>query len=212
MTTDWLSRWESGHIGWHQSGGSSALRKFWPGAGSSERVLVPLCGKSPDLLWLAQQGHEVTGVELSEIAARAFFDEADLEFEVRNSDGFKWFRNLQQNITIACGDYFSFSDKPFDALYDRAALIALSPDLRPKYIQHTKTLLIPDASQLLLTLEYDQSKANGPPFSVMSDEVKSYWPEIRRAGDRVDTKNSPPKFREAGIKEVVEAVWVSNQN
>ncbi len=167
-----------------------------------------MCGKSPDLLWLAKQGHEVTGVELSEIAVRAFFDEAGLEFEVTKAGELKWFRNLQQNITIACGDYFSFSDKPFDALYDRAALVALPAHTRPKYIQHTKTLLKPGAAQLLLTLEYDQSKANGPPFSVMSDEVKSYWPGLRRAGDRADTKNSPPKFREAGISAVIEAVWV----
>ena len=207
--TDWLSRWESGHIGWHQSGGSVALRKFWPGAGCGERVLVPMCGKSPDLLWLAKQGHDVTGVELSEIAVRAFFDEAGLEFEVTKAGELKWFRNLQQNITIACGDYFKFSDKPFDALYDRAALVALPAHTRPKYVQHTKTLLKPGAAQLLLTLEYDQSKANGPPFSVMSDEVKSYWPGIRRVGHRADTKNSPPKFREAGIYEVVEAVWVT---
>jgi len=49
-------------------------------------------------------------------------------------------------------------------------------------------------------------------MSVLSDEVKNYWPGLRRAGDRVDTKNSPQKFREAGIKEVVEAVWVSKQD
>lgn len=211
MTIDWLSRWENGHIGWHQSGGSAALRKFWPGAGSGERVLVPLCGKSPDLLWLAAQGHEVTGIEVSEKAVRAFFDEAELEFEMAKAGELKWFRNLQRNITIACGDYFSFSDKPFDALYDRAALVALPAQVRPEYIQHTKTLLKPDAAQLLLTLEYDQSKANGPPFSVLSEEVERYWPDIRRVADRADTKNSPPKFREAGIKEVVEAVWVTEQ-
>ena len=209
MTTDWFSHWEGGRIGWHQSGGSAALRKFWPGAGCGKRVLVPLCGKTPDLLWFAQQGYEVTGVELSEIAVRAFFGESDLEFEVTKVDGLKWFRNLQKNITVVCGDYFSFSDKPFDALYDRAALAALSPHARVKYIQHTKTLLKPDAAQLLLTLEYDQSKVNGPPFSVMPDEVKSYWPRLRRAGSRTTAKNSPSKFHEAGICEVVEVVWVT---
>jgi thiopurine S-methyltransferase len=212
MTTDWLSRWESGHIGWHQTDGSAALRKFWPGVGYGNRVLVPLCGKSPDLLWLAQQGCDVTGVELSEIAVRAFFDEAGLKFGIKKTNGLKRFQSLQQNITIACGDYFRFSDKPFDALYDRASLVALPPQMRPKYIQHTKTLLKADATQLLLTLEYDQSKANGPPFCVEPDEVKSYWDGLRRVGDLVDTKKIPPKFRDAGISEVVEAVWVTTQN
>jgi thiopurine S-methyltransferase len=208
-TEDWLSRWENSQTGWHQTGGSSALRKFWPGVLPGSRVLVPLCGKSPDLLWLAQQGCNVTGVELSEIAAQAFFEESGIRFELSQTNGFSYFRGLEQNVSIACGDYFSFSDQRFDALYDRAALVALPPNLRPLYIQHTKSLLKADARQLLLTLEYDKSKSLGPPFSVLPDEVKSYWPGLRRVGDRADTNNSLPKFRDAGISEVVEAVWVT---
>jgi thiopurine S-methyltransferase len=206
---DWLSRWESGQTGWHQANGSSALRKFWPQLSPGSRVLVPLCGKSPDLLWLAKQGYEVTGVELSEVAARAFFTEADMRFEIVKSDGFTWFRAMEQKLAIACGDYFQFSDKPFDALYDRAALVALPADMRPSYIQHTRRLLKAHATQLLITLEYDQSRAGGPPYSVLPDEVKSYWPGIERVGDRSDASNMPPKFREAGLQELIEAVWVA---
>lgn len=211
MTLDWLSRWESGKTGWHQSGGNTALRKFWPGLSVDSRVLVPLCGKSPDLLWLAQQGCAVTGVELSEVAVRAFFAETGIGFEVEESLGLAWFRALEQEITIVCGDYFQFSDQPFDALYDRASLIALPADIRPAYIQHTKSLLKPEAKQLLLTIEYDQSKGSGPPFSVMPAEVNSYWDRLRRVGDKCDTKNISPKFREAGIDEIVEAVWVTDK-
>ena len=210
MNAGWLSRWESGKTGWHQTGGNKALRKFWPGLASGSRVLVPLCGKSPDLLWLAQQGCAVTGVELSEVAVRAFFSEAGIGFEIEESLGLKWFRGLEQDITIVCGDYFQFSDRPFDALYDRASLITWPADLRPAYIKHTKGLLKPEATQLLLTLEYDQSKADGPPFSVLPDEVTSYWDKLRRVGDKCDSKNMPPKFRDAGISEIVEAVWVAS--
>ena len=206
---DWLSRWESGQTGWHQAGGSSALRKFWPGIAPGSRVLVPLCGKSPDLLWLSQQGCHVTGVELSEIAAQAFFDEAGIRFELSKTNGFSYFRGLEQNVTIVCGDYFRFSDQPFDALYDRASLVALPPNLRPLYIQHTKSLLKPDARQLLLTLEYDKSKSLGPPFSVMPDEVKRYWGGLRRVADRSDSGKSLTKFKDAGVREVIEAVWIA---
>jgi thiopurine S-methyltransferase len=206
---DWLSRWESGQTGWHQADGSAALRKFWPRLAPGSRVLVPLCGKSPDILWLAEQGYEVTGVELSEVAARAFFAEADIRFEVIKSAGFKWFRGLDKQLAIACGDYFKFADRPFDALYDRASLVALPPDMRVLYIQHTKRLLKEGAVQLLITLEYNQSKAGGPPFSVLPDEVKSYWPVMERAGERSDASNMPPRFREAGIKELIEVVWVA---
>jgi len=209
MFDEWLDRWEEGQTGWHEAGGNSALRKFWPQLTAGNRVLVPLCGKTPDLLWLAEQGFDVTGVELSEIAARAFFAETDIGFETEASDGFLCFRGLRQSVSIVCGDYFQFSDKPYDALYDRAALVALPRELRAVYVEHTKTLLKADATQLLVTLEYDQLKVNGPPFSVLADEVRSYWPGLHRAGGLCALKNMPPKYREAGLSEFVEAVWLN---
>ncbi len=96
-----------------------------------------------------------------------------------------------------------------DALYDRAALVALPADLRPGYVGHTQSLLKTRAMQLLITLEYDQSAANGPPFSVLPDEVKAHWPALRRAGELSALVNMPPKFREAGLNEFVEAVWLT---
>lgn len=211
MNDEWLSRWEIGQTGWHEAGGNTALRKFWPRLAAGSRVLVPLCGKSADLLWLEQQGFEVTGVELSEIAVRAFFNDANIRFEIKTSGGLSWFRGLECHLTIVCGDYFQYSDEPFDALYDRAALVALPPGLRPNYVAHTKTLLKRDAAQLLITLEYDQSKANGPPFSVLPDEVNAHWPGIQRAGDLSALNSMPPKFRDAGVNEFVEAVWLKDQ-
>lgn len=211
MNDEWLARWQRGQTGWHEAGGSSALRKFWPQLAAGSRVLVPLCGKSADLLWLEQRGCHVTGVELSEIAVRAFFAEADMDFEIEESRGLSWFRALKHNLTIVCGDYFQYVDEPHDALYDRAALVALPPQLRPAYAEHTRKMLKSDAVQLLITLEYDQSKAHGPPFSVLADEVSGYWPWLRRAGDLSAASTMPPKFRDAGISEFVEAVWLGER-
>lgn len=208
MIDRWLARWEKGQTGWHEAGGNTALKKFWPRLGAGSRVLVPLCGKSPDLLWLAQQGHEVTGVELSEIAARAFFAETGISFNVESKNGLSCFKGIEQPVTIVCGDYFHFLDEPFDALYDRAALVALPPDLRPGYATHSRSLLKMDATQLLITLEYDQSRADGPPYSVLVDEVSAHWPGLHRAGELSALGNMPPKFREAGIDEFVEAVYL----
>lgn len=204
----WHSRWEAGQTGWHEPEGNAALRKYWPSLSRGSRVLVPLCGKSFDLLWLAEQGCSVTGVELSEIAAHAFFNEAGLAFETEYKNGFNWFRCREANIDIACGNYFTFVDQPFDALFDRAALVALPAKKRTEYVLQTKNLLKPDASQLLLTIEFDQSVVEGPPFSVMPDEVKSHWPGLERVHEQDDIDNSPPRFRDAGIEEVLEVVWL----
>ena len=210
LTEDWKSRWQEGRIGWHEAGGNLALRIYWPTTGNGKRVLVPLCGKSPDLLWLAQHGYDVTGVELSEIAVRAFFDESGLEFETRVADRSLIFECSNPHMTLVCGDYFDFSNKPFDALYDRASLIALPRKNRPEYIRHTKSLLKSSATQLLITLEYDQSRVDGPPYSVLADEVADYWGNIQRVSGHNALDGTPPKFREAGLTEVIEVVWLKN--
>lgn len=209
MTENWKARWEEGRIGWHEVSGNTALHKYWPTSGNGERVLVPLCGKSPDLLWLAQQGCNVTGIELSEIAVRKFFDEADLQFDLSRTGNFMLFECHELAITLVCGDYFEYSNEPFSALYDRASLIALPPQSRPKYASHTQSLLAANAQQLLITLEYDQSKANGPPFAVLADEVSGYWKNLRRVEEHNAIDNTPPKFKEAGLTEVTEVVWLS---
>jgi thiopurine S-methyltransferase len=210
MAEDWESRWEAGRIGWHQADGNISLREHWPTPGNGERVLVPLCGKSPDVVWLAQQGYDVTGIELSEIAVRALFEEANLKFDSSEEGGLLKFVCEDPAITIFCGDYFEFSSKPFDALYDRASLIALPPTIRPDYIRHTKTLLADNAKQLLITLEYDQSKVNGPPFSVLAEEVSGYWGTLRRVSENNVINNTPPKFKESGLAEVIEVIWLND--
>lgn len=174
---------------------------------AGSRVLVPLCGKSVDLLWLARQGLLVTGVELSEIAARAFFEEAGLLFESTEQGGFTWFRGMDSGIAIACGNYFEFTDRPFDALYDRAALSALSSQKRPEYARHTQGLLKPDAFRMLLTLEFDESNYEGPPYPVWPDEIRSDWPGLERIDERDDTDHRPAKFDDAGVGQLVEVVW-----
>ena len=185
------------------------MRKFWPRLSPGSRVLVPLCGKSTDLLWLAQQGHDVTGVELSEIAAHAFFDEAGLPFETERTDGFNWFRCRDAGIAIATGNYFEFSRAPFDALYDRASFTALPAKKRSEYVRHTQVLLKPSAARLLLTLEFDETNTQGPPFSIMPDEVLGYWPDLQRVEEKDDLENSSSKIREAGVKQLIEVLWVS---
>ncbi len=209
MREDWLGRWTHGRTGWHEPDGNDGLKSFWPESDNPGRVLVPLCGKSPDLLWLAQRGHDVVGVELSEIAVEGFFTDHNLEFE-RETDGpLSRYTATGHSVTIYCGDYFDFQSSPFDALYDRGALIALTEDLRPRYVLHTDQLLKPGATRLVITLEYDQKIVNGPPFSVMPDELASYWGDLERIAQKDDIDNCPPKFLKAGLVEISEVFWLA---
>lgn len=204
MHEGWLERWQEGRIGWHEPEGNRSLKKHWTESG--KRVLVPLCGKTKDLIWLEQHGNEVVGVELSEIAIRAFFEENAIAFSEIEGE-LTAFVAADRPITIYCGDYFRFSAGPFDGYYDRGALVAMSPDLRAGYVEHTRALLSDDAAKLIISVEYDQTIADGPPFSLPGDEITRLWPGMRRVDAYDDTENCPPKFREAGLDKLVESVW-----
>lgn len=204
MHEDWLERWQIGRTGWHEPAGNRNLQQHWRARG--KRVLVPLCGKTPDLLWLEAQGNYVVGVELSELAVHAFFDENDLAFE-RSEGSLTRYQAEDRNVTLYCGDYFEFDAGLFDAHYDRGALVALTPELRQRYAHHTSSLLTADAEQLVITVEYDQSVCDGPPFSLDSSEVQGYWPRLRRVARVDDTENAPPKFLDAGLTLLHEVVW-----
>ena len=209
MSEDWLGRWDQGRIGWHEAAGNEGLKSHWPELPDGSSVLVPLCGKAPDLLWLAQRGHVVVGVELSDVAVAAFFAEHELEFDREPSGLLDRYTAKNYPITVYCGDYFSFESAIFDALYDRGALVALPQDQRLKYVEHTRQLLRVDATRLVITLEYDQQVVNGPPFSVLAGELAGYWDDLVRVGEKSDIENCPPKFRKAGLTDILEVVWLS---
>lgn len=204
MTEQWLERWREGNIGWHEAEGNSSLKKHWTATG--KRVLVPLCGKTRDLIWLEQQGNEVVGIELSELAVKAFFEENEMAYSCAEGTLTAYVAK-SRSITIYCGDFFEFTEGPFDAYYDRGALIALPADMRRVYAEHTRTLLHTDAAQLIISLEYDESIAAGPPFSVCAEEILGYWPSLQRVDAYDDIENGPPKFRKAGLDAMIEVVW-----
>ncbi len=209
MSEDWLGRWDQGRIGWHEAAGNEGLKSYWPDIAKPGSVLVPLCGKTPDLLWLAQRGHDVVGVEVSEIAVESFFDDHALEFECEAGGPLSRYTAKNHSLTLFCGDYFDFQSEQFDALYDRGALVAISGDLRPQYVEHTRQLLKPHAMRLVITLEYDQRIVNGPPFSVAADELTAYWDDLVRVGEKDAIDNCPPKFRKAGLTAISEVFWLS---
>ena len=209
VTEPWLERWEQGRIGWHEPDGNANLKRHWPTLAEGSRVLVPLCGKAHDIIWLANRGHDVVGVELSPIAVEAFFAENDLEYEQRRDGEMVCYRSRRRAIAIWCGDYFKFTSAPYDALYDRGGLVAIAADERPRYVEHTEALLKNDAYRMVITLEYDQARAPGPPYAVMPEEVESYWDDLVVLSRHNDIDNCPPKFKQAGLTEVIEAVWSS---
>jgi thiopurine S-methyltransferase len=203
----WLQRWQDGRIGFHESGGSPRLAEHHKVLSESLRVLVPLCGKSVDLEWLVVHGYEVVGIELSELAARAFFAERNLEPERAEQGAF--IRYQHGGVTILVGDFFDADSRElgsFDGVYDRAAMVALPEELRTRYAAHLQTLLAPKAKLLLVALHFDVP--GGPPFSLSPREIERAYPsaKLTQLGS-VDVRASLPAAIEAGASFVHEDVY-----
>lgn len=212
----WLERWQQNQIGFHQGRVNPYLQQYWPqlGIAPGSRVFVPLCGKSNDMLWLRAQGHEVVGVELSELALRAFFEENALAMEVRREDEFLVFEG--DGIRLYCGDFFRLQRSHLagvSAVFDRAALIALPPGMRPDYAAHLQALLAPGTRTLLVAFEYPQQEMQGPPFSVEEAEVRSLFQasEIHLL-QTADILADEPRFRDRGVTRLQEKVYALAYN
>ncbi len=172
----WHSRWEEGRIGFHQQQYHPALSACWDALNiaDSGRVFVPLCGKSRDMLWLADQGYQVLGNELSESACRAFFTEAGMAVTERSEGAFVSFRSA--SLELLCGDFFELNEDWLEgvaAVYDRAALIALPPEMRRDYAARLCRSLPKGVEILLVTLEFEGEQ--GPPFAVSQSEVEALF-------------------------------------
>ncbi|MDZ7670639.1 MAG: thiopurine S-methyltransferase [Gammaproteobacteria bacterium] len=208
----WLDRWNSQQIGFHQADVNPWLRKCWPEMGipGDSPVFVPLCGKSLDMHWLAQRGHQVYGVELAEMAVRAFFDEAGQPCRIQR------LRHVQEfsagRVSIYCGDFMDLTALHLPgvaAVYDRAALNALPPKSRAHYADHLLRIVPENCRILLLTLEYEQKTVAGPPYSVPQKEVEALFTgrcDIESAC-RTTAQALPPKFAKAGLDNVTEVIY-----
>lgn len=200
----WLDRWQREEIGFHQNTINPYLREYWHklALAQNSTVFVPLCGKSRDMLWLRAQGHHVLGVELSSLAAQAFFIESG-QIPQRITD--HTFKHLAaDNIHILCGDFFDLRSDDLakiTAVYDRAALIALPPEIRKQYVHHLLSILPPAVQILLITLDYPDCEMSGPPFAVTVDEVMTHYQsrfEIKLLTSQ-DVLIQNPRFQERGL-------------
>lgn len=182
----WTSRWSEGKIGFHEGTPNVFLARHAARITDRRRILVPLCGKAEDLAFLASLGHEVIGIELVEDAVRAFFTEHGAIPTVTRRGPLMVYTSGP--FTIIAGDLFNVTEADvgaIDAVYDRAALIALPPDLRRRYIDHLRTIVPALTRTLLVTLEYPQDKYDGPPFCVPEAEVRALYDSVELIDERL---------------------------
>ncbi len=206
----WHSKWAANQIGFHQDDVHPLLVEYWPHTlpQRTDKVLVPLCGKSEDLVWLAAKHDDVQGVELSNIAVRSFFAEHFYTPLVMPVDAHHELYQFDE-LSIYVGDFFTAPVQAVDLIYDRAALVALPEEMRVDYAKRLKSLLNPQGRILLVSLDYEQSEMAGPPFSVAEQEITRLFSEFkvtRLSRDEADEQH--PKIAQKGLSRFAEEVFL----
>lgn len=216
----WLERWNNNQIGFHQQHVNPYLSYFYGKKGpaleqrKNLKVFVPLCGKSKDMLWLAQNQFPVFGVECSERAVKDFFVENAVNYKYAEKDDHALYQatGLSAELEIYQGDFFSLQAEDLadiTDIFDRASLVSFNDDLRVAYVKKMGELQKPGVRTLLVTLTYDQSQMQGPPFSISEDDVHALYAE-NFSIDKLCTKEiieDESNFKQRGLTSLVETVY-----
>ena len=202
----WHKKWADREIGFHLSEANPSLVKHFGELKlpKNAHVFVPLCGKTLDIAWLLSMGCRVSGIELSEIAIKELFEELNISPNRSTNGSLTLYQT--GNLSIYQGDLFALTKaqlESVDAIYDRAALVALPQDMRSRYTQHLVSIT-DAAAQLLISFEYDQSLMSGPPFSVTQHEIQQHYNSLY---DVILLESSSIPGGLKGICEADEKVW-----
>ncbi|KAA3639789.1 MAG: thiopurine S-methyltransferase [Proteobacteria bacterium] len=205
----WHRRWQKNEIGFHESKPNDLLVNHLNqlSLAPHSRIFLPLCGKTLDIDWLLAQGHHVVGVELNHSAVEQLFQRLNLTpNETMINKHLTCYKAA--NICIFQGDIFKLTAQqlgPVDAVYDRAALVALPEALRLQYSRHMLQLC-PKTPQLLIVFNYDQKQMAGPPFSVSEQTIHQYYNAV------YDIENLSVREVAGGLRNVAakESAWLLN--
>jgi thiopurine S-methyltransferase len=97
---------------------------------------------------------------------------------------------------------------PVDAVFERAALVAFTDDLRRKYAYHL-VQITEAALQLAGTFTYDQAQMKGPPFSITADMMADLYGDTF-VMTNLETQQVPDGFK--GAIPATETAWLLTQS
>lgn len=162
---DWETRFAADDTPWERHDLHPAMLA-WAKAGEfapGSRVIIPGCGRSPELAFLAAQGVNVTGADLSPTALaaqRKTLDAAGLD------------------ATLLEGDVLAHRpDTPYDAVYEQTFLCAIPPRLRSDYERALIEWLKPGGR--LLALFMQKNVLGGPPYGCALPAMHELFPHTR---------------------------------
>ena len=211
----WESRWQEDRIGFHLKEVNPYLIRFSDQLldQNSDKVFVPLCGKTLDLCWLTTKTKKVIGVELISKAVLDFFAENNIDYLSQEDATLQKFSS--KSIDIYLGDFFDLNPEQtslFEAIYDRASIVAIEKTERSKYVDHLISFLNTKGRILLITLEYNQNQMEGPPYSVPAEEIENLFAPFASLKLLETCDILDDRFRNKGLTSLLEHAFLIEKN
>ena len=171
---------------------------------------------------------EIVGIDgvrqaLDEFAATHGSDLDIVEVQEQNDDGYDRFQG--KSITLLKGDFFDLKDVhtggTFDAVWDRASIVAIDPSMREAYVATMSRLVKPGGSMLVSTLDRrtgtEEAMKSGPPFSIPEVELRRLyegqdWVESVELLDEIDEFAANPdqkaRYASSGVASLYELLFL----
>lgn len=176
---------------------------------AQEPILVPLSGKSVDLLYLSKEGYRSTAIEFNPKAVEGFIKENGLKPSIERHNQAVLYQFDDFDIWLA--DFFSLTAQDighYNQVFDRAAFVALPVELREQYALHVQSLLKKGAVILMVTMSYDPQQMSGPPFYVSQQELQAFFPEATiEPIDSVSLLDNHPRWQELELDYLDEIIY-----
>ena len=142
----WDTRFRGGVTPWDAGGVPPRLVQWLRSRPQRLRVLIPGAGTGHEAALFAKQGHDVAAIDFSDAAVEA-------------SAGL-----------VRKADFFTFAERGFDLVYERAFLCALPRRLWPQWGSRMAELVRPQGE--LAGFFYTDDNRRGPPFGTSRGELE----------------------------------------
>lgn len=159
---DWQGHYESNDLGWDLGQVAPPFVKLWQEKKLPVgKVLVPGCGRGHEVVFLAENGFEVTAIDFSK-GAVTYLEKA---LQERGLSG----RVLHQ-------DFFGLDDSHdgiYDLVLEQTFFCAIAPRQRRDYVLNVARMLRPGG--MLVGLFYNTDKEGGPPYNTTREDIETHF-------------------------------------
>ncbi len=174
---DWQRHYDEDDLGWDLGQVAPPFVKLFesklivPG-----KTLIPGCGRGHEVIYLAENGFEVTAVDFSSGAVN------HLKSTVEG-------RNIKCEVLHM--NFFgidSTHDGVYDLLIEQTFFCAISPEQRPSYVSTVARAL--KQGGMLAGLFYHTGEEGGPPFNTTREDILKHFSDSFEIKHLSKSKNS----------------------